>query len=258
MKKAEPALLALFLFMLTGCEDMWNHCVDGNGDRTNETRELDAFGLIQVNGDFEVQVDTGPVSSAFVEADENLLDYIVTHVSGDKLIIEPRNGSCLRPTHPIEIKVTTPVVHSMELNGSGYLYCFGLQTDELLVRLSGSGRVECYQIQASSVDYDLEGSGSINSHVTTENLVALVEGSGEIRLNGSSVNSDLRLIGSGRIRAGDLNTGACVAYISGSGTIETDVDHALDVTIIGSGNVYYSGDPVVESYISGSGKVIKQ
>jgi len=250
--------MLLFFASLTSCEDMWNHCVDGNGQRTSETRELPAFERIQVNGDFDVEVDTGRVSSVLVEADENLLGHIVTHVSGDKLIIESKNGSCLRPVHPIEITVNSPVVRGMDMNGSGNLSCFGLQTDELLVRLAGSGQVECYQLQASSVNYELEGSGSINSSVTAENLAALLEGSGEIRLNGTAVSSDLRIIGSGRIKAGQLNTDACVAYISGSGTLDTDVNHALDVTIIGSGIVYYSGNPVVESYISGSGKVIKQ
>lgn len=247
----------LFLASLTSCEDMWNHCVDGNGQRTSETRDLPAFERIQVNGDFDVQVDTGHGSSALVKADDNLLAYIMTHVSGDKLIIESKNGSCLRPSHPIEITVTAPLVRNLDMNGSGNMVCFGLQTDELLVRLVGSGQVECYQLQATTVNYELEGSGSINSSVSTESLAARLEGSGEIKLNGTAVSSDLRLIGSGRINAGQLTTDTCVAYISGSGTTDTDVNHTLDVTIIGSGIVYYTGNPVVESNISGSGKVIK-
>jgi hypothetical protein len=94
--------------------------------------------------------------------------------------------------------------------------------------------------------------------VSAEDLACQIDGSGEIRLNGASVNSELRVIGSGHIRGNQLNTDVCVAYISGSGTIDTWVNHALDVTIIGSGIVYYSGNPAVESYISGSGKAVKQ
>jgi len=104
-----------------------------------------------------------------------------------------------------------------------------------LVRLVGSGQVECHQLQANTVNYELEGSGSINSSVSTESLAVQLEGSGEIKLNGTAVNSDLSLIGSGRIKAGQLNTDTCVAYISGSGTTDTDVNLALEVTIIGSG-----------------------
>ncbi len=258
MNKTNLPIVVLFLASLASCEDMWNHCVDGNGQRKSETRELTTFERIQVNGDFEVQVDTGRISSVNVEADENLFGYIETHVSGDMLIIESRNGICLRPSHPIEITVTTPGVSGLILNGSGYLYCYGLQTDELLLRLTGSGHIEFHELRTSSVNYMLEGSGYINSSITTNNLTALIEGSGEVRLNGTAVSSELGITGSGQIKAGQLTTDSCLAYISGSGTIETYVNHALDVTISGSGIVYYSGNPVVESNISGSGKVIKQ
>jgi len=258
MNRIAIPIIGLALASLTSCEDIWNHCIDGNGDRSTDSRELAHFERIQVNGDFEVQVDTGRDASALIEADENLLDHIVTHISGDKLIIEARNGNCLKPSNPIEITVTAPALTEMVLNGSGYLYCYGLETDELVIRLEGSGQVGCQQLKASSVEYALEGSGEINSSVTTENLAASIEGSGEIRLNGEALSTDLRITGSGRIEAGQLNTDACVAYISGSGTIDTDVNDALDVTIIGSGILYYSGNPAVESYISGSGKVVKQ
>jgi len=252
-------LSAILLAGLTlqSCEEVWYHCVEGNGNRVTETRDLGTFSQIQVNGDFEVQVDTGAVSTAKIEADENLMGLIVTHISGDKLIIEARDGGCLQPSHPIEITVTTPAVSNIDLNGSGYVYCYGLETDELEVRLAGSGQIDCYELIASAVTYELEGSGLINSNLTVETLVSQVEGSGEIRLSGTAVSEDLKIIGSGRIKADQVNTDACVVYISGSGIADTWVNNALDVTIIGSGIVYYEGNPTVESYISGSGKVIK-
>jgi hypothetical protein len=237
---------------------MWNRCVDGNGMRTSETRSLQLFDRIQVNGDFEVQVDTGRTSSAVVEVDENLLDLVVTHVSGNTLIIESRNNDCLRPTHPIEITVTTPAVSEITLNGSGYVNCYGLAAEELNLILQGSGMIDCFEVEATSVSVSLEGSGFINCSLYTENLTTHLEGSGEIGMSGASVNSDLKIIGSGRIKADRVNSNVCVAYISGSGRIDTRVESVLDITIIGSGMVYYSGNPTVESYISGSGKVVHQ
>jgi len=125
---------------------MWNHCTEGNGHQSVETRTLPEFTRIEINGDFKVQVDTGSPSFVLVEADENLQDLIVTHVSGDKLVIESRNGDCLNPSHPIEISITTPSVNSIELNGSGYVYFYGLNAEDLVLRLSGSGQIECPQV----------------------------------------------------------------------------------------------------------------
>jgi hypothetical protein len=108
------------------------------------------------------------------------------------------------------------------------------------------------------VTYEVEGSGYINSSVVAEDLAGRVDGSGEIRLSGSAVSSDLRVTGSGRISSGELNTDACVAYIAGSGNVDVDVNLALDVTITGSGIVYYGGDPEITSHISGSGKIVRK
>jgi hypothetical protein len=258
--KRKYLYLALLLtcISLTSCEDILDHCIDGNGNRDVDLRMLDSFKEIQINGDFEISIDTNQVTSARIEADENLMDFIVTHVTSNRLIIESRNGHCLRPSQPIEISVTCPFVNVIHLNGSGSVDCFGLKTDELEVSVSGSGQVTCNDVECNTADYELEGSGSIVSKLVTENINAQIEGSGEIRISGLSLNSDLKIIGSGRIKADKLNTNVCVAYISGSGTIESYVNNALDVTIIGSGIVYYKGNPVVESFISGSGKVIRQ
>jgi hypothetical protein len=252
-----PGIFFSLIFFIS-CEDLWNHCVDGNGTRMFETRQLESFDQIQISGDFDVQIDTGRESSVVVETDENLLDLVVTHVSGNKLIIETRDDHCLNPSRPIEITINTPTASEIILEGSGYINCYGLRTEELTIELDGSGQIECYEVEATSVTIDLQGSGMISSSLTTGNLEAQLEGSGEIRLNGASVSSDLKITGSGHIRADQVDTDVCVAYISGSGQINTLVNNALDVTIIGSGLVYYKGNPTVDSYVSGSGKVIHQ
>lgn len=250
--------ILLTCLFISSCEDIWNRCIDGNGTLAYATRELQPFEKIQVNGDFEVQIDTGSESSVVIKADENLLDLVVTHVSGDQLIIEPRNNDCLRPSHRILITVTTPVLSDIHLDGSGYIHCQGLETDELAINLQGSGEIMFYSAKATSAVVYLQGSGLISCGAFTENLTAQLEGSGEITMNGASVNADLKIIGSGRINADQMTTDVCYAYISGSGRIDTQVNNALDITIIGSGMVVYRGNPTVESYISGSGKVIHQ
>jgi hypothetical protein len=204
---------------LTSCEDMWNHCVDGNGYRSNVTRTMGSFNEVIVNGEFEVQIDTGRASSVFIDGDENLLDLVVTHVSGNQLIIETEDHTCLQPTHPIVVTVTTPDLSGIHLNGSGKVNCDGLHTDELSLYLDGSG---------------------------------------EMGLNGVAGNAEYNILGSGHIQGGEMITDTCSCYISGSGRIDTRVNNLLNVTITGSGMVYYFGNPVVESYISGSGKVIHQ
>lgn len=252
------AAILILLFQVS-CDNFWDGCIEGNGYRVTETRDLDSFEEIQINGEFEVDIDTGSIPSVKIKADENLMDVIVTNVSGNKLIIESRNGTCLNPSYPIEVTVTIPYVTKVYLNGSGYVYCYKMDVDDLEAILVGSGQVDLYQINCSNITVELEGSGIMNIGADTENMEAGIEGSGEIRLTGTAVNSDLSIIGSGRIKADDMITEVCSAYISGSGIMDVYVLNALDVTIIGSGIVYYKGDPpVVETSISGTGKVVPE
>lgn len=250
--------LGLLASAVASCDNFWDSCIEGNGYRVTETRDLNGFEQIQINGEFDVDIDTGSTYSVKIQSDENLMDIIVTHVSGNRLIIESRNGTCLRPSSPIEMVITVPYVNSLTLNGSGIVYCFGMDVEELNVTLTGSGQISMLQITANDMELDLEGTGIINASGVTENVNASIEGSGEIRITGDAVNADLKIIGSGRIKAGSLTTEVCYAYISGTGIIDTHVLNALDVTIIGSGIVYYEGNPVVESYISGTGSVVQQ
>jgi hypothetical protein len=252
-----PSMI-LTCVLVISCDDMWHHCIEGNGQTSSVTRTLAPFTQIQVNGDFKVTVDTGYSSHVTVKADENLLDLIGTYVSGDKLVIESSLGDCLNSSHPIEINVVTPSVNIIDLNGSGNVYCFGLTAESLFLTLSGSGQIQCTQIKAYSATLDVAGSGNIDCAAEVKSLTSRIEGSGEIRINGSAQRSDLKVIGSGRQRAGEFNTDVCIAYISGSGIIDADVSNSLDVTIIGSGIVNYFGNPVITSHISGSGKIVKQ
>lgn len=251
-----PVILASA--MLASCDQMWHHCIDGNGHPTVETRNLPSFSEIQVNGDFKVQVTTDSASVARVEADENLQNLIKTYVSGNKLIIESKNGDCLNSSQPVEISVITPSVSNIELNGSGNVQGYSLNTTDLVLRLNGSGQIECTEINANSVKLVMEGSGYIDCGADVEDLYSQIEGSGEIKITGSAMNSELRITGSGHMRAGHLDTESCITYIIGSGTIDTRVSKTLDVTIMGSGIVNYFGNPVITSYISGSGKIVKQ
>lgn len=256
IQKITALILTGMLF--TACDDIWDRNIDGNGNRDMENRSLESFSSVEINGDFEVQIEIGTSSKAVIETDENLMQYIITHVSGNKLIVEIRDDVNLRPSRPIEITVTTPAVDQIELNGSGYVYCYEIETEELSVHLAGSGQIEFSNAVASSAELELDGSGFIRGELYVENLTTKIEGSGEIRAEGTSVNTNHKIIGSGRINADEVLAEVSTVYISGSGITDTYASEALDVTIIGSGIVYYSGNADLDSYISGSGKVIKR
>jgi hypothetical protein len=65
------------------------------------------------------------------------------------------------------------------------------------------------------------------------------------------------IAGSGSIKAYELNTNILFATVTGSGNIRSTVNNKIKATVVGSGSVYYKGNPTyIDSNSIGSGDVI--
>jgi Putative auto-transporter adhesin, head GIN domain len=237
MKKT-PNLVILFLSLLTfnGCDLFFFDCIEGNNDIRTESRNVQGFDEIVNEGSFDVYVTYGKEYEVIIEAEGNLIPYISTRVRDDRLLIDNVDMRCLRPNRPMKLFITTPVIETLVLEGSGLVSCDTFHIQDLRVELAGSGKMEA-TAESSFMDVVLSGSGNIELH-------------------GSSVQSEFLISGSGSIHSYDLEQEECVATISGSGNMYVKVNNLLDVLISGSGDIFYRGTPDVRTRITGSGSVI--
>ena len=230
------AFLAVLTVMVYACENTWN-CLRGNGMPGDETRIIEGFTGVVSEGEFDVFIIPDSAFSIRLEADENLIQYIRTRISGNTLIVDQGTRKCLRSDNPIRITVYMPQVEYLNLTGSGMITGDNIESDELRVELTGSGLI------------DLRG-------LKTGLLDALITGSGEMIFWGETVDADLDITGSGQVKAFHLESVNCVANISGSGNMQVNVEKILTAYISGSGSIYYQGNPSVSANITGTGAVI--
>ncbi|HBS87346.1 MAG: hypothetical protein A2W91_14095 [Bacteroidetes bacterium GWF2_38_335] len=231
-------IIPLFASILFTACFPFDHCLDGNGTVVTEERFAGSFDKISCDGSFEVYVTQGDEFEITVEAEENLLEYIETEVSGSTLHIDTRRNRCIDPHRTVKVFVTAPLIREIELDGSGLIDASGIIGEQLKIELDGSGDIYA----DAGVDY----------------MQAKISGSGNIFLEGDCLESDLEISGSGKIKAYDFDQQTCFATISGSGDMYLHVDDLLDIKISGSGNIYYIGYPEINTSISGSGSVISQ
>lgn len=234
MKLSYLAIPFAFAFGLNSCIDDFK--VIGNGHVASETRSTSYFDEVKSNGSFEVYITPGDDYLVEVNAETNLIPYIITEVDNNKLKIRTQGLHNLHNTRPMKIYVTTP-----HLNG---------------ITLSGSGYIETDHFAANKFDINLSGSGTIDTSIDVDELEAGISGSGKIKISGNCDQSKYIISGSGNIQSYDLEQHLCRASISGSGDIFANVSDAIDVNISGSGNFYFINTPDVHSSISGSGKII--
>lgn len=236
MKTITSLLLGAMVLLLgaTSCID--DISVSGNGIQATESRTTSAFSQVKSLGSFDVFITNGEEYSVMVSADENLLQYIETYVSGETLKIDIDELHSVKAVVPMEVYITTPVLNGIVQSGSGRIIADYFETDHFDAVLSGSGRIIA-SFEANSGD-------------------VLLSGSGKLDISGGADHVDLVVSGSGNIDASDLAVNNCKTLTSGSGNMWISVDDYLEARISGSGNVHYYGSPTVDSHISGSGHVI--
>ena len=84
------------------------------------------------------------------------------------------------------------------------------------------------------------------------------DGSGQVNISGPMEEDylEISLMGSCGFSGFSLSVEHCQVDITGSGNCEITAGSSLDVSIDGSGSVFYKGTPQIKDHISGSGRVI--
>ena len=175
-----------------------------------------------------------------VEAEENLQEYIITEVKGDKLKIYTEDGVSLKTSRNKDIIITVPF------------------KDLEAVNLAGSGDVTSKDvINAQDFKCSVSGSGDMILEVNAQDVTASVAGSGDLSIGGSTQKSHLKVAGSGDLHASDLKSNDAEASIAGSGDISLNCNGGtLKAAVAGSGDIVYTGKPdKVDSKVVGSGSV---
>jgi hypothetical protein len=78
-----------------------------------------------------------------------------------------------------------------------------------------------------------------------------------VQVTGAVDRQQVRLTGPGGYEGGNLASRQASVEVSQTGSATVRTSEQLQATIGGSGSVYYWGDPVVASFITGSGRVVR-
>jgi len=175
-----------------------------------------------------------------VEADDNILPYVVTRMEDGFLVLKLKDHINFVNTSGIKVYITTNKIEELRLSGSGNVTGKGKFTgaDKLKVKVSGVGKL------------DME--------VNTPEVEAEISGSGSVRLAGETRNEQVRISGIGSYTGDDLKAESVKVKISGAGNAKVFADKGLDVKVSGVGSVYYKGAATItQQVITGSGSVHK-
>lgn len=213
------------------------HTITGSGRMVTQTKHPDHFEGIKTSGPIDIEVMNDSRSEIKVEADDNVMPYVIIKVDNGLLDVSLKSNEMYHNIH-VKAYVTAPVLSRLYVTGSGSIISVNT--------LKNADRIET----------KVSGSGDIDATVDAPGIFADVSGSGTLKLQGRTKNLECSVSGSGDLRCHDLLSENTDVSVSGSGTAHVFSSVNLIAKVSGSGDVRYSGNPSSPQIRrSGSGSV---
>lgn len=237
--KKQIIILALSILFVSTSHAQWKG-IKGNNKTTTITRTTSNYDTIKCSGFMDFVLVKGTEGNIKIEGEENLLEYIVTEVKNNILIVKVKNSKNLKPTKGNGIKITIPFedIEKVSLSGSGDLW-----NEE--------------KISTTNFDVALAGSGDIVLDINTTSIKGSISGSGDLTLKGNTNNLVAKVTGSGDFYGFDLQSNNTEVSVAGSGDAKVVSNENLKARVAGSGDIVYKGNPKTDTKIAGSGSISK-
>lgn len=214
-----------------------NEKIKGNGKLKSETRTTVSYDEIRVTGFFDVDLIAGTEGKIEVNAEENILEYIIIESENKMLNIYTKKGFNIQTNEKVLIKVPFESLNKISLVGSGDI---------------NSKNV----IKADNLDLKLTGSGDMNLEIDVKTSEISLAGSGDLFIKGKCDDLVEKVSGSGNIDSFNLLSKNADVAVAGSGDLKVYCTESLKARVAGSGDINYKGNPKTkDTKTAGSGNI---
>ena len=214
-----------------------NQKISGNGNLKSETRTTATYDEIKVSGFFDVDLVAGTEGKINVNAEENILEYIIIESENNILSIYTKKGISIQTNKKVTIQVPFESLNKISLVGSGDVNSKNT-------------------IKSDNLDIKLTGSGDMNLEIEAKTTEISLAGSGDMVVKGKSGDLISKLSGSGNIDAYNLATANADVAVAGSGDLKVFCTESLKARVAGSGDINYKGNPKTkDTKTAGSGDI---
>lgn len=239
MKRNQIQLIAVFAFLSLLFSSCWflGPSVKGNGNVTEEVRQVSDFNQIKVSRGMNVYITQGTPAKVVVIADSNLHEIIQTDVNGE--VLEIYVDENIRWAREKKVMVTVEKLSAVE---------------------ASSGANGYTQSQFMSEDMKLKASSGANliMDINAKNLQADCSSGANIKLSGLAKDADLETSSGANLKAHELKADACKMKASSGGNVSATVVEKLEAKASSGGNVSYYGEPNITDFSSSSGGSINR
>jgi len=233
--------------------------VRGSGKVVEETRAVSGFTGVELATVGTLHVQVGDSESLRIEAEDNLMQYLLTEVRGGRLSIGNREGVNLQSTRPIHYYLTVTNLDTIVISSSGDVEAPNLQAERFSATIHSSGNLKMGDLQAGTLTVSITSSGNVTmGTLNADALVVDISSSGNLKIAGGEVERQtVTISSSGEYTAQDLQSAEAEVRLSSSGSATIRVRDRLMANLSSSGDVRYAGSPTVDVTATSSGNVVQ-
>lgn len=246
--------LALLALTLAGC-----YTGEGSGRVAVERFDVGEFTEVVLSGAGKVIIASGE-HGVSVSAEDDVLPSLHVAADGKTLVLQREVDwiDGIRPTVPIEFRVTMPVLEGVRVSGSAVATIRGVAFgDEVQLAGSGAASIDAAPVVCGRLVAEVDGAGEIMvSGVEAATFRGAVGGVGRITAMGTADEVDVAVSGSGLFRGSDLRGSTTRVKVSGVGQAFVWAEGRLDADLGGEGRVVYRGDPVIEGRVGEDDRIV--
>lgn len=208
-----------------------------------QEREVKNYNGVVAGGPIHVIITLGSTEGIRFEGDAEAIATLITEVKESMLIIRPKNSwtswARVYENKKITAYVSAKTIRSLTMSGNGSITVNG-------------------KIKEAGLAASVSGSGSISAGAEVDSFTGVISGSGNLNFSGTANDASIVVSGSGSFTKKGFSVANLSSVISGSGSVNVNVDHNIEAVISGSGSINYGGNAtIVEKNITGSGRVRK-
>jgi len=220
--------LQLFILLLTAVTTLGSlsscrfRCVHGSGNQITENRKVGDFTKIEVSDSFKVIVKQDSSTTITVTADDNLLKYIRTTVTGGTLRIFTKKNMC--NSGEMIVKVPVRMLEGLKASDAS--------------EIAGDGK-----LNAKDIFIRLSDGSHITVDITATRVKVRASDASKLDLKGQASSNEVQLSDGSQVYAKDFVTGTAWVRASDGSFGELNVLNTLNVHGSDGSVIKYHGNP---------------
>ena len=237
MKQVTKITTLLFLLIMTTSCFFDGFGIQGNGNVVSDDRNISSnFSGIKVSQGIQVHISQGNETELTVEADENIIDLLITEIDGDilKIYFEKNVNRATR-----NVYLTIDKLNSIRTSSGANVKNDGVFKTKTLSLDSSSG---------SHISLDLNVS----------EITASASSGADIELSGSSEEFRSNASSGSHIDAEKLNSKMATANVSSGANINVYASQELNADASSGGDIDFYGNPDIVNKSKSSGGSISK